>query len=233
MCAKINSQKKIDKNFQEVIKILNKEKIKYWICHGSLLGIIRDNELIPWDHDIDIAVWKSKKIKKKIRNIMKENNYLFKKKFFVDDGLYTFTKKGGREIDFNFYEKNKIKLNGLAFVFWYVPRNIFFKFIDAISKNSPYSGKYSSIINSLKVFKPIFKLLRDFFILIKIFYKKTGYTMPLKYFKKFKKIKFQGLQVIVPKEPIKCLKFTYGVDWNKKIKNFNWIKDSPSTKSYN
>ena len=36
--------------------ILNSNNIPYWICHGTLLGIIRDSQLIPWDHDIDIFV---------------------------------------------------------------------------------------------------------------------------------------------------------------------------------
>ena len=49
---------KTDKNLIDSILILNKTKIKYWVCHGTLLGIIRDKSLIEWDHDIDIGVWK-------------------------------------------------------------------------------------------------------------------------------------------------------------------------------
>ena len=56
MHAKENNEEKIDLNFSEIIKILNKYKIKYWICQGTLLGIIRDKQLIPWDHDIDMGI---------------------------------------------------------------------------------------------------------------------------------------------------------------------------------
>ncbi len=66
MCNQNNCREKVDQNFEEVIRLLNVNKIEYWICHGTLLGIIRDNELIPWDHDIDIAVWQDKSLKKKI-----------------------------------------------------------------------------------------------------------------------------------------------------------------------
>ena len=31
----------IDSNFKSTIEILNKNKIDYWICHGTLLGIVR------------------------------------------------------------------------------------------------------------------------------------------------------------------------------------------------
>ena len=40
MGFKNNSKKKVDKNFALSIKILNQNKIRYWICHGTLLGII-------------------------------------------------------------------------------------------------------------------------------------------------------------------------------------------------
>jgi len=45
----------LDQNFVLAINLLNKHKIKYWLCHGTLLGVIRDNSLIEWDNDIDIA----------------------------------------------------------------------------------------------------------------------------------------------------------------------------------
>ena len=64
--------KNIDKNFVEVINILNQKKIQYWICHGTLLGIIREGKLIEWDHDVDIAVWNDDISKDSIINLMKE-----------------------------------------------------------------------------------------------------------------------------------------------------------------
>ena len=43
--------------FKDVCDLLRKNRINFWICHGTLLGIIRENRLLPWDHDIDFAVW--------------------------------------------------------------------------------------------------------------------------------------------------------------------------------
>ena len=54
---------KVDQNFEEVIRLLN-IKNRILICHGTLLESARDNELIPWDHDIDIAVWQNKSLKR-------------------------------------------------------------------------------------------------------------------------------------------------------------------------
>ena len=36
MRAKNNSEEKIGINFFEIINILNKKKVKYWICHNIL-----------------------------------------------------------------------------------------------------------------------------------------------------------------------------------------------------
>ena len=48
MRAKNNSEKKIGIIFFEIINILYKNKVKYWICHGTLLDIIRDKQLNLW-----------------------------------------------------------------------------------------------------------------------------------------------------------------------------------------
>ena len=59
-----------DNILREICSLLGKNKINYWVCHGTLLGIIRENRLLPWDHDIDIAVWKDEVSKKEIIDIM-------------------------------------------------------------------------------------------------------------------------------------------------------------------
>ena len=72
MSYKINSNKKIDQNLVSLINILTENKINYWICHGTLLGIIRDKKLIPWDHDIDIGVIENKKYRKMLPILLKK-----------------------------------------------------------------------------------------------------------------------------------------------------------------
>ena len=94
-----------DKNFFKAIEILNINKINYWICHGTLLGLIRDKKLIEWDHDIDIAVWSDKITKKEIIKIFHDENFILQKGFGLSDDIISFKRKGGRIVDINFYEK--------------------------------------------------------------------------------------------------------------------------------
>ncbi|MEJ2688666.1 MAG: LicD family protein [Deltaproteobacteria bacterium] len=39
-----------------IVNVLQANNIEYYIDHGTLLGIIRDGDLIPWDDDLDISV---------------------------------------------------------------------------------------------------------------------------------------------------------------------------------
>ena len=44
------------KMLKDLCRILDKSKIPYALDAGTLLGIIRENRLLPWDNDLDIAI---------------------------------------------------------------------------------------------------------------------------------------------------------------------------------
>lgn len=39
-----------------IIDLFEKHNIKFWLDDGTLLGIIREGNFIPWDHDVDLGV---------------------------------------------------------------------------------------------------------------------------------------------------------------------------------
>lgn len=39
-----------------VTNFLDRYDIKYFLEGGTLLGIVRDGDLLPWDHDVDISI---------------------------------------------------------------------------------------------------------------------------------------------------------------------------------
>jgi lipopolysaccharide cholinephosphotransferase len=55
--------KLVGKNLEIALKMLHdvtlameKAKIPYWLEGGTLLGIIRENRILPWDNDMDISM---------------------------------------------------------------------------------------------------------------------------------------------------------------------------------
>ena len=74
---------KWDKNLVDSVKILEDIQQNYWVCHGTLLGIIRDKNLIPWDNDIDLGVWKKNLKKNIIVKEFKKNKFLLKKNSLI------------------------------------------------------------------------------------------------------------------------------------------------------
>ena len=60
--------------------LLKSYNIKHWICHGTLLGAIRSNDIIPHDYDFDIGAKLSDIDKiKGLNKIIKKDGYEFKK----------------------------------------------------------------------------------------------------------------------------------------------------------
>jgi len=43
-------------NLVEICQVLEQCNIRYWISHGTMLGLYRDGSLIPWDDDADIGL---------------------------------------------------------------------------------------------------------------------------------------------------------------------------------
>jgi phosphorylcholine metabolism protein LicD len=47
---------KAQKMLKDVCKILDENNIPYVLEGGTLLGIIRENRLLPWDNDVDLTI---------------------------------------------------------------------------------------------------------------------------------------------------------------------------------
>ena len=104
---KINSQRSKLLTINEFSKILKEEKFKkYFLSGGSLLGLIRDNNFIPGDDDIDFAC-ASEDLSGCITKLQKKfikNNFIARTRNargFVKLNLY----KNGNKISLQSYKK--------------------------------------------------------------------------------------------------------------------------------
>jgi len=77
------------KSFNKTIKtvgyLLEKSRAKYFLCFGSLLGIIRDDGVVEGDTDIDIGVmYEDHENNRKLANVFNRYNYKLTKKIIHD-----------------------------------------------------------------------------------------------------------------------------------------------------
>jgi len=84
------------KFLSQVVKILDEAGIEFWLDCGTLLGVIRGDDFIEWDHDIDISTKKENQpyvqlLVNKFRAIgefgeCKRNNQFISSDYVVKDG---------------------------------------------------------------------------------------------------------------------------------------------------
>ena len=77
-----------------ISNILQKNNIKYWLCYGTLLGAIRENDIISYDYDFDLGC-----LVTDYDRIMALNKYIKKDgyKFINPSNNYGYTWNGKRD----------------------------------------------------------------------------------------------------------------------------------------
>jgi len=104
----MTGQEKIREMLRNIIPILNINKVRYWVDCGTLLGIIREGDIIKWDHDGDISYFYSLDQWKKLITCLK---------FACDQyGYYSKVIYKGRPR--LYYSDNLLSAAGIDFYAW-------------------------------------------------------------------------------------------------------------------
>jgi hypothetical protein len=225
-----------DKTFQDVCQLLDRHNINFWICHGTLLGIIRENRLLPWDHDMDFAVWDFEVSKDEVIDIFVSNGYKQELIFGDIDCLHFYGKN--KKIDISFY---KVK-NNIASIKWIAPPRSFLIKVylyciqiiwERSSKNIELSKGIIKKTIQIVLIKLILTLKYFFSDATKNFLYKnsikymyyTGYSYPSDLMV-FRSIKYNECLIQVPIDSEKCLELTYGNDWKKPKEKYIWYEEA-------
>ena len=117
----MNKKNKIRSNFEikqrkkaflEVTDLFKKNKIKFFLYGGVLLGFHRDKNFIKWDWDVEIGIFENDFDKNfyKIVNLLKQNNFIILSQNKIE-----------MKIIFTKYSKptvTQFELNGLIYDFF-------------------------------------------------------------------------------------------------------------------
>ena len=68
---------------ENVTDLLDSNDIDYWLEGGTLLGVVRENRLLPWDNDLDISIKEEEW--PKLEKVLSKIKYLVDTKQFNQD----------------------------------------------------------------------------------------------------------------------------------------------------
>lgn len=173
-------------------------QIPHWVCNGTLLGIIRDGQLIPWDTDLDFG-------------IPSEFNNIELYKSFLDLGLTLFDEGQGSDyilfdfhgirVDLNFFRG--VEHGEAMETLWLVPKpGIINRLFFRLHSHLALPRKFQSL-----------------------FSRREGYRSLTKDLFPIQSIPALGMQIPVPKHPDKVLSYTYGESWRVPNPNYQWRTD--------
>lgn len=215
------------------IALLKKREINYWLDCGTLLGIVRDQNLLPWDTDLDIGIFKQdlsdsdiEYIVKKARNDCYDVN--------VYGSCISIAKKG-YVFDIKLFDK----IDGYALEKKLMPKNSFSSMIGflvhCLSSEHGTNRKGKNFFNRImiKFIQGFSKILPKFIksILAKplnylyeaYLSKDISEAVPLHFFKEFEELSFNGRNYNIPVRSPDYLAFRYGKNWRSPDKD--WVTE--------
>lgn len=219
--------------------IINRLGYNYWICDGTLLGVIRDNKILSWDHDIDFAVWKDEVNIDFIVKAFTEAGFQ-QENVFGNDCLHFIG--GNKKIDISLFSRdNKSFYAKFLFVkefdvinkmLYVLTRTLCFDTkIEDIKRRFNFKRAKSYIIFPIELLLIYLKWMIPNSIKSKVLsysLKKFNYVFarfPIELMN-FKCIKFLDENVVVPVESEKYLEIAYGKDWKIPKKNYDWTTEA-------
>lgn len=117
-----------------VTSLLDKKGIPYYLEGGTLLGIVRDKELLPWDHDVDLAA------------PVEYANAILKLRYKLLFRGYKLSVRRSTQalgpVKIGDYSVIKIKPIGGYFIRWFMPRYTSFIVLDLFLKTTDQTHTY-------------------------------------------------------------------------------------------
>lgn len=234
--------------FEEVVGILREQEVVWWADQGTLLGMIRDNVFLPWDHDVDIGAWKieSEKLNFLLRSFRDKFSYCYYDDLNSTLKIVFFDSSENDYwwFDISFYDRHTgqavkywRKARGLKFVYALLfgfyevllggpigrTKNLFKRFV-----------KYPAEVMAFIISKAgggrcfsrrLCTVIKNYFSII------LTVSVDIEYFESIDTIYFNGVEVNVPRSPEKYLEYKYGDNWRVPRKEWNYLLEDRAISS--
>lgn len=221
--------------FRFIIEILSDNKIDYFMDQGSLLGIVRENRILPWEDDLDFGLFSDKYSKDEISDIFVSHGFIRQDLDEAYKSSLHFLFDNQRTVDFTFYDKES------DFGVSYFPisesmkRRLLKLVMLSLQAENDMASEFSLPKRSVLVLLRVILFPFSFSSYIKDCIKNMiernsrplkSQKIPLDYIMQTKKINFMETRILIPHRPEDYLVYLYGLNWKKVIKNYNWEEES-------
>lgn len=224
---------------QDVVKSIKDSGITYWLDHGTLLGIIRDQKLIDWDADVDIGAWHidERKIISLKCDLSKKYQYVSYNRLTnaISVRLFDSAQAIHWSIDIVFYHKAQ----GRA-VKYYPNTELFMgkvagKFLTVISGDLAPVSQKKWVNNTLNIINKIYPLVPKWIVngsakILEKYAPKLLNTVDDTFFYPIISHKTIYGELNIPDNAMKYLDVRYGSDWMTPKKNWNHLLDDGGIK---
>jgi len=229
--------------FKDAYSVFMENGVKIWLDSGTLLGAARDGKFIPWDNDIDLAVWKECLDELDKRKILMEIENKGYQAYFLQDKLVI--EKDSVQVNISiFMEKHDVALRELIIAPYWHQKPIkalwWALSVDCYTNmNIRHLLSFNTLIKHVLLF--VIKLLpkKDFcrnkvqLIAKKLGCKHIFWQVPKQYFYKLQVMPFYGVNCYVPEDINGYLTFRYGPKWNEPIREWSTVASDGAVKHVN
>lgn len=232
------------KSLREVKEVFDKLGIRCWLDWGTLLGAVRDGEIIEWDNDIDLGTmeddWgkilsaipelEKREFHAHFQNLKIQKHITFHH-FGCETDVFIYQTRGRWAIIL-FPTKNRI--NRI-----YRDLNVLFNLLlcHKIYVRPKYEPVVKIVERCLSPFPPkLKKLLSEIVSMLMLMLLSRAIiekliVIPKHYFEKLGTIKFYGMTFNIPSNVEDYLKLHYGEDWKTPKKEWMWLKDNGTVRA--
>jgi hypothetical protein len=229
----------------EVMDVARAHGVVCWLCYGALLGLVRENRLLPWNNDAELGCWHNDRIGDKFQLITDElNKRGYHTTYYSSNGSVAVRRKGVI-VNINcFWREGEYAVRPhegpsahdhvgiLAYLlYWFAtlmvsyPAGFLGNTFRPLSRNELLRIIIVSIIRlqPRALRRGLFLLMLKGSIKCGGIFQKTG--IPKVYFNKFVMLDFYGGKVLVPDEPERLLWFIYGEGWRTPKVDWSFYDD--------
>ena len=224
-----------------VFHLFENANIFSWVSHGTLLGLIRDGEIIPWDTDLDLSVWKDEVSSDNVRELMLANGY--KEDLILGDMdclHFRRVEKSDIMVDISFYRREY----GNATVYWHTPPSAFLRKLSYRALSLAGRRDTSGEMHIKQMLKKVIYFLATPLRILKAkgeplittlamrMVSRKGYSYSQELLSEFEWLDVTNAKKLrIPKDYEEYLAQTYGDDWSTPNRDFIWYRDAKNIAS--